>query len=427
MRVLALALREIGHRKLNFTLGAIAAAIAVASVLIGSAMLKVYQLRSDQVLIRKEQELNETMRVLRDEMRKATLKLSFNLAILPGDQSIREWHEKDYATTYMPEDYVRRLAASNIVTVRHFLPMLQQKVEWPEMKRTIILIGCRGEVPNLHKDPRKPLVQPVPAGALVIGYDLHRSLGLEPGRKVKLMGREYTVHTCNPERGSKDDITVWIPLEDAQELFGKEKQINAILALKCLCLGHIPIDRMRAELSKILPETKVIEFGTRVLARAEARLRVQKESKAALERERRNQERLSAERENFGALLIPGLLAACAIWIALTAFINARGRSMEVAVLRALGYRARQILALFLSRSIIGGLLGGLAGCGAAILVGENLRGDLEVPLLGSTGLLSWQWLLIGLALAPVLGMIAGWFPALVTSQRDPAQILREE
>jgi ABC-type lipoprotein release transport system permease subunit len=295
------------------------------------------------------------------------------------------------------------------------------------MKRRIILIGCRGEVPNLHKDPRKPLVQPVPSGTTVLGYDLHQSLGLEHGQKVRLMGREYTVHKCNAERGSKDDITVWVPLEDAQELLGKEGHINAILALKCLCLGDIPIERMRAELAKILPETRSVEFGTRVLARAEARLKVEKETKAELGRERRNQRRLNAEREHFASLLVPGLLLACAVWIALTAFINARGRGREVAILRATGYRARQILALFLSRSMIGGLLGGLAGCGAVLVVGENLRGDLEVPLLGSTGILSWEWFLTGLFLAPVLGVIAGWFPALMTSQQDPAQTLREE
>ena len=100
---------------------------------------------------------------------------------------------------------------------------------------------------------------------------------------------------------------------------------------------------------------------------------------------------------------------------------------MEVAVLRAIGYRARQILALFLSRSIVGGLLGGLAGCGAGLLVGEYLRGDLEIPLVGSTGVLSWQWLLTVLLLAPALGILAGWFPALITCQQDPAQTLREE
>jgi putative ABC transport system permease protein len=100
---------------------------------------------------------------------------------------------------------------------------------------------------------------------------------------------------------------------------------------------------------------------------------------------------------------------------------------MEVAVLRAIGYRVSQILALFLSRAMIGGALGGLAGCGIGLLVGESLRGDLDIPLLGSVGVLSWGWLLTGLFLAPVLGVLAGWIPALWTSQQDPAQILREQ
>ena len=102
-------------------------------------------------------------------MRKATLKLSFNLVILPAAQNTREWHEQDFASAYMPEDYVQRMARSRLLSVRHFLPTLSQKVKWPEMNRTVFLVGCRGEVPSLAKSPRAPLVQPVPDGTMIVG------------------------------------------------------------------------------------------------------------------------------------------------------------------------------------------------------------------------------------------------------------------
>ena len=63
-------------------------------------------------------------------------------------------------------------------------------------------------------------------------------------------------------------------LAECQELLDQKGRINAILALECNCAS---IDRLgseiRAEISKILPGTKIIEKGSRALARAEARVK----------------------------------------------------------------------------------------------------------------------------------------------------------
>ena len=164
MKIWHILVKEIVHRKGNFALGLFAVVIAIGSLIGALTVLKAHDLGTSKILIEKEEETIEKTAILKDEMRKATLKLSFNLVILPKEQNLRDWYEKDYASKYMPEDYVGRLANSGIVSVRHFLPSLQEKIKWPETKRTIILVGTRGEVPNLHKNPRVPLVQPVPAG-----------------------------------------------------------------------------------------------------------------------------------------------------------------------------------------------------------------------------------------------------------------------
>lgn len=426
MSILHMALREILRRKTTFLLATLAVTVAVGTMLTVQAALHIYDLRSDALLARKEAELKERLTVLQDEMRKATLKLSFNLAILPGDQDVREWHATDTATTTMPEDYAHRLADSRIVSVRHFLPMLAEKLKWPEMKRTVILVGCKGEVANLHKSPKAPLVQPVPDGTMVVGYELHQSLGLQVGQKVELMGRPFVIHKCQEERGSKDDIGVWIPLKDAQDLLGKPGRINAILALECLCVGSEALARVRADVAKQLPDTKVIELGTKVLARAEARMRVGQEAIEAVEREKSQQQTLRAERRRLAALAVPGVVLACGVWIFLTAFGNARGRSAEVAILRAIGYRANQVLVLFLFRSLAGGVAGAALGCVAGLLIAAQLRGELDVLLVGAAGLLSWQVVIGALVIGSLLGVVAGWIPALLAAQRDPAEILRE-
>ena len=426
MSIMQMALYEILRRKTTFVLATIAVAVAVGTMLSVYAALETYGIRSNELLARKEAELNERLKVLQDEMRKATLKLSFNLAILPGDQDIRQWHATDTATTYMPEEYVRRLADSGIVTVRHFLPMLAQKTKWPEMKRTVILVGCRGEVPNLHKNPKAPLVQPVPDGTMIVGHELQQSLGLEVGQKVQLMGREFAIHKCYEEKGSKDDIGIWIPLKDAQELVDKPSQINAILALECVCVGKEGVERVRADVAKYLPETKVVEFGTKVVARSEARAKVNEEAIQAVERQKSNQKRLKTERESLASFVVPGAFVACAIWIFIMAFANARGRSAEVAILRAIGYRASQVLALFLFRCLVGGVVGAAVGCSVGLAIAAHLRGEFDVPLVGSTGVLSWYLVGATLLIGSLLGVVAGWIPALMAAGQDPAEILKE-
>jgi len=419
------------HRWRSFALGLFAVTVAIGSLTGALTLLKVHDLQTQKILTEKEEETKKKMEILKDEMRKATLKLSFNLLILPKQQSIRDLHMKGYPSEYMPEEYVTRLANSGIIVVRHFLPSLQQRIKWPEKNRTITLVGARGEVPNLHKDPRKPLVQPVPQGTIVLGYGLHHSLGLEVGNKVKLLGREFTVHNCYEERGSKDDFTAWIHLRQAQELLDKEGLINAILALECLCQGvENLLEKIRAEIEQILPGTQVIEKGTKALARAEARVKVGQEAKAAVEREKRHRTQMRSEREFFAAVLVPLVMVTCAVWVGLLAFNNVRDRKAEIGIQRAIGFRARQIMFLFLSKYLIMGLLGGVlgifVGLGFGRWLGLTLEEDIkEIAAAGE--LFNPGLFLLALIIAPVLTVISGWLPTMTAIRQDPAEALREK
>ncbi len=430
MKIWHILVKEILHRWRSFALGIFAVIVAVGSLTGALTLLKVHDLHTQKILTEKEEETEKKMAILKDEMRKATLKLKFNLLILPKQQSIRDLHIKGYPSEYMPEEYVTRLANSGIITVRHFLPSLQQRIKWPEKNRTITLVGARGEVPNLYKDPRKPLVQPVPQGTIVLGYGLHYSLGLQVGDKVKLLGREFTVHKCYEERGSKDDFTAWIHLRQAQELLDKEGLINAILALECICQGvEGLLEKIRTEIEQILPGTQVIEKGTKALARAEARVKVGQEAKAAVERERRHRTQMRSEREFFAAVLVPLVMVACAVWVGLLAFNNVRDRKTEIGIQRAIGFRARQIMFLFLTKFLVMGLLGGALGIFVGLGFGRWLGLTLEEDIGGIAAgeLFNPGLLFLVLIIAPVLTVISGWIPTMIAIRQDPAEALREE
>lgn len=429
MTIWSLLIREIMHRKLNFALAVLTVVVASGSLIGSVALLRIHDVRTDQILEQKEAELQQSTAKLNDETRKAMLKLGFNIVILPKDQNLSDWYADDFASKYMPEDYVHKLADSGIVTVRHFLPSLQQKVEWPEQKRKIILMGARGEVPNLHKSPVKPMVQPVPEGTISLGHELHRSMDVKVGEKVSLMGKEFTLHASHKERGNKDDITAWIHLGEAQELLDKPGQINAILALECLCAGEDALPRIRKEIAAILPNTQVIERGSRVIARAEARTKVAAQGRMLIEKEKHDRQELRSEREHLASILTPVVVIACAVWIAVLGLTNVRARREEIGILRAIGVGTRHILVMFLSRHVLVGALGGAIGFAAGVWSAVYFNATREGKGIGMADMdMSWTGLLVlSVVGAAVLAVIAGWIPTMIATRQDPADVLREE
>ena len=424
MNLFRLIFREILFRKLNFSLGVLSVGVAVTCLVGELAILQKHDARTDQIIAAKEAETKTRMVALEDDYRKITKGLGFNVLVLPREQNLSDLFADDFASKYMPEEYVERLAKSRVATIQHLLPSLQQKLKWPEVERTVILIGVRGEVPILHADEKKPLLEPVPAGTMVVGWELHRSLKLQPGDKVKLLGREFAVGKLHPERGTKDDITIWISLKEAQELLNKPGQINGILALECVCAAD-SLDKVRGEISQVLPDTQVIEFQSQTLARAEARRRAGTEAKEAVEQEKQNRARLRQERESFAAILVPLVAFGAGLWIAFLSFGNVRERRTEIGLLRALGVPARRIMAIFLGRALLMGVVGAGLGFGAGVLVGAVWREGAAAPSVAVY--FDPALLLAVLAGAPFVAALAGWLPSFVAAQQDPAEILSQE
>jgi len=428
MKIRQLVVREILHRKLNFILSVFAIIVATSSLICSVMLLRVHDLKTSEILQKKEVELKQRMDKLKDDTRKSMLKLGFNLVILPDDQNLADWYSDDYSTKYMPESYADRLAGSDIIYIRHILPSLQEKITWPEKNRTIILVGTRGEVPNQHLSPKKPMVQQVPEGTIILGYELHTSLNIKVNDKIDLMGKTFTVKNCYQERGSKDDITAWISLKDAQTLLKKEGLINAILALKCLCADSaLPV--IRKEVAAILPGTKVIEQGSKVVAREEARTQVADEAKLTLIKEKQGREIIGRERKRMVSVLIPVILLACALWVAFMGFINVRSRREEIGILRTVGVSARTIFMLFTWKHIFIGVIGGILGivlAGILTFIFTASMHSIQTEILGSVSLI------LKLALVSVIGasfltIAAGWIPSMIASGQDPADVLREE
>lgn len=425
MKLQRLIFREILHRKLNFALSVVSASVAVAGLVAALAILQKHDARTERIIAAKEAQTQQEMTKLQDDYRKLMLKMGFNVLILPKDQNLSDLYADDFASKYMPEEYATRLATSRVVTINHVLPSLQQKVKWPEHERTVLLMGVRGEVYR-QSAKQKPLLEPVAAGTMVLGHELAVNLALKPGDKTRLMGREFTVAKINPERGNKDDITVWINLPEAQELLGKPGLINGILALDCTCDTLDRLARIRPEIARILPDTQIIEYASQALTRAEARQRAATEAQASLRREKENRARLRGEREALAAILVPVVVVGSGVWLGLLALANVRDRRGEIGILRALGLRSRQILCIFLGKAVVVGVAGAALGYVVGRAIGAAWRESPGGPPL-TIAFLDARLLVLVLIAAPLLAALASWLPAMIATQQDPAEVLRAE
>jgi hypothetical protein len=425
MNLFRLVVREIGFRKLNFLLGVLSVAVAVGCLIAAIAFLQEHRLLTDRIVAEKEAAMRERLVRYEDEVRKLTKNMGFNILILPRGLDLGRVYLDGAADRFMPEAYAGRLAESGVVTINHVLPSLQQRMRWPERDRTVFVMGVRGEV-WIKKEGQKPLLEPVPAGTIWLGYELHREVGVKRGDRIPFMGRAFRVMRCQPERGSKDDVTVWMNLADAQSLLERPGQINAILALECSCVSVDRVADVRREVARILPDTQVIEYQSQALARAEARKRAAALAREEIAREKANRRRLAREKETMAAAVVPLTLVACAIWIGFLAWSNVRERRTEIGILRALGVGSGQVLVLFLSKAVLMGLLGAGVGYASGLLFAGawNPAATMSQAL---RGMARPVWMIAVLAAAPILAAAACWIPALWATRQDPAVVLREE
>ena len=451
MNVGRLVIREIGHRRLNFVMGILSVAVAVASLVGAQTLLSADQIITNRLLSAKEAEVQQAVadervvvekagKELQDFIRKQMLGLGFNVLILPESQSLSEIHLNGSMSATMPEEYVDRLAGSKIVTVNHLLPSVTQRVQWDEKDREIIVVGTRGEVPIQHRGLKKQLLAEVEPGKIVLGHELHQQLKLNKGDVVKLKDREFTVSKLHDERGSVDDVTVWINLGEAQEMLGMQNLINAILALECDCSGD-RISQIRAEIVEILPGTQVIERYSQAVTRAESRAKAKaaaekaladaEESGAAqLALEKTSRADLEQRHAGFAAVLVPLVIFGAIITIGLLALTNARQRTQEIGILRAIGLSTRQLMQVFLVKAAAVGFLGGVIGVTAGLMIGRMLvTGQAVIPNWGD--LPTGDHLPVVVLVAPIgallLSGLASWIPALLAARRDPAVVLQQD
>ncbi len=444
MSIWRLIAREITYRRLNFALAAVAVLVAVGSVVAVLTLLRGYDLRAARIEEARSEKVGEVGFHLTDDARRIMLELGYNVLILDEKEDRAEFLSTQQPAHMMDEEVVEKLAQSQKLVVRHLLPVVQQRMRWPEKDLPIVLMGTRGEVPLSHFNPKKPMIDTLPEGSMIVGAVVAEQAGLKVGQKATLLGREFTVSRIHELRGSDDDITVWIPLAEAQQLLECPGKIHAILALGCLCVQHLPDGRFGVRelysaeelenlVREILPNVQVLTMEREAAIRRATRAAAGNRAQQFLAVDQAGRDSLRSEREALATWVVPLVVVGCIVWVGLMALGNVRARRTEIGILRAMGVRGRQVVGIFLGRAVMVGLLGAVAGylLGFVLAVAWDTRemgGDLLASGPAGAAALFGPGLLAGaLLLAPLLSAAASLVPALLAAQEDPALILSEE
>lgn len=200
-----------------------------------------------------------------------------------------------------------------------------------------------------------------------------------------------------------EDGAAVVQLEDAQAITGKPRQVNAFL-LKVR--EGADVERLKVRI-----EQRFARTGKPLTATVSSRFEDEQDMLQYV--------RVFSWVVSFVAILIGG------VGVMNTVLMSVFERTREFGVLRAVGWRPRQVLAMVLAESLGLSLLGGLLGTGLAL---GAVRAVSSVPTVNTVlGTLSLRRFGQGIAVAVALGLLGGALPAWRASRLLPVEAMRSE
>ena len=354
--------------------------------------------------------------------------LGANVLILPKSVSLQDYYSADMQNDEFPEEYVSRLALSDLQGLDNISPKLSMPVKLRDRSFTLTGIlpksefqakamwagagifsrpaeGCGtvADVPGAVKPSaketlvRQRVISDLAATEALVGADVAAILGTKEGDALDVLGRSFTITAVLPQTGTVDDSRIFAHLHTVQEMANKGSVINAIEIVGCckeISAGLVQ------KINTLLPDAKVVTV-TQVVD---------------------TQVKTNAMMARLSLMFLGIIVLVGGASIANYMYANVFERRREIGTLMALGAGSSVILKMFLLKALLLGLAGGICGyvLGTVLAVGLGPR-LAGIPVLPMPMLVFWA---IGISVA--IALLASFFPARRAARLDPCATLQE-
>lgn len=248
----------------------------------------------------------------------------------------------------------------------------------------------------------------------IVGQEIVKFLfpGMDPiGQEVRLSGMRIVIIGVLKSKGSSfenNDLSMVIPITTARQYFSRP---NITYSITVMPYNPAHLDIMVSEAEGVFRIVRNLD------PRDESDFNVQK-SDNILEMLMKNIRYVTMAATIIGLITLFG----AAVGLMNIMLVSVTERTREIGVRKALGAKTRLIRQQFLYESVIIGQLGGFFGIVLGILIG-----NLVSLGMGSDFMIPWKWVIGGVAICFVVGIVSGYTPAVKASAVDPIEALRYE